>query len=76
MDITAFEMEQSAQKRLTIFFGDGHGNFTPQILANTGGHNQVAGDVTGDGDLDILNANHGWAGAAHPIELFLNQRLP
>ena len=75
-DIIGSEMEQSVQKRLSIFFSDGHGNFTPQILANTGGHNQVAGDVTGDGDLDILNANHGWAGAAHPIELFLNQRLP
>jgi hypothetical protein len=73
-DITAFEMEQSEQHRQSIFYSDGHGNFATQILAYTGGHNQVVGDVMGDGDLDILNANHGKAGAAHPIELWLNER--
>src|SRR5207248_7693931 len=58
-DIVAAEQEQSAQKRLTIFYGDGIGGFTPQILSTQGGHEQVLGDVTGHGDLDILNANHG-----------------
>jgi hypothetical protein len=29
--------------------------------------------VTGDGDLDILNENHGYFGAPTPIELFVNQ---
>jgi hypothetical protein len=74
IDIIGAEQEESAQKRLTIFYGDGRGNFTQQILSTSGGHSEVVGDVTGDGKLDILNANHGYDGAAHPIELYLNQR--
>ena len=76
MDIIGGEAEQAARKRLTIFYNDGLGNFTPQILSTSGGHAEVAGDVEGDGDLDILNANHGWTGYPHPIELYLNQRKP
>src|SRR5262249_11018871 len=37
-----------------------------------GGHNCKAGDVDGDGDIDLLSANHGWNGAPNPIELFRN----
>ena len=72
-DIVAGEQEQSAQKRLAIFYGDGAGNFSQQVLSTHGGHEQALGDVTGNGNLDILNANHGWSGYPHPIELYLNQ---
>jgi hypothetical protein len=74
MDIVAAEQEQSAQKRLTIFYGDGLGGFTPQILSTQGGHEQVLSDVENDSDLDILNANHGWTGFPHPIEIYINGR--
>jgi hypothetical protein len=73
-DIVAGEQEQSAQKRLTIFYGDGRGNFAQQVLSTNGGHEQALGDVTGNGNLDILNANHGWSGYPHPIELYVNGR--
>lgn len=29
-------------------------------------------DIDADGDLDLLNANHGACGAANPIELWRN----
>jgi len=72
-DIVAGEQEQSAQKRLTIFYGDGAGNFSQQVVSTNGGHEQALGDVTANGTLDILNADHGWTGYPHPIELYLNQ---
>ena len=75
-DIIAGEQEQAPYRRFTVFYSDGHGNFTQQILTNGSGHDQVVGDVTPDGDLDILNAGHGFTGALHPIELFLNRRKP
>jgi len=43
------------------------------VLQRSGGHNSVVADVDDDGDMDILNVNHGVYGAAHPIELFVNQ---
>ena len=43
-----------------------------EVLETTGGQNNVVGDVDGDGDLDILSVNHGYYGAPHPIELFVN----
>ena len=46
------------------------------MLATTGGHNIKVGDVDNDGDPDILNANHGFNGAANPVELWRNRRDP
>ena len=76
IDIIGAEQEQAPDRRITIFYGDGHGNFTQQILSNGSGHSEVVGDVTPDGDLDILNAGHGYFGGPHPIELYLNRRKP
>jgi hypothetical protein len=73
LDFVAAEQEQSANKRVTVFYNDGSGNFTQQVLETTGGQNQVLGDVDGDGDLDILTENHGYFGAANPLELWVNQ---
>jgi FG-GAP-like repeat len=61
-------------QRLAVFYGDGNGNFTQQILATTGGHNQALGDINGDGDLDILNSNHGYYGAPNPLEIWMQTR--
>ncbi|HZU90930.1 MAG TPA: VCBS repeat-containing protein, partial [Stellaceae bacterium] len=61
------------RQRVAVFYGDGQGNFTQQILATTGGHNQVLGDIDGNGDLDILSANHGYDGAPNPLEVWMNQ---
>jgi hypothetical protein len=60
-------------QRVAVFYNDGNGNFTQQILATTGGQNQVLGDIDHDGDLDILSANHGYYGAPNPLELWVNQ---
>jgi hypothetical protein len=59
--------------RIAVLYSDGSGNFTPQVLATTGGHNQVAADIDGDGSVDFFSANHGYFGAPNPIELFLNR---
>ena len=59
--------------RVAVLANDGTGRFTTQVLQWTGGQNQVAGDVDGDGDPDFVSANHGVYGAPNPIELFVNQ---
>jgi hypothetical protein len=60
-------------QRVAVFYNDGNGNFTQQVLATTGGQNQVVGDIEGDGDIDILSANHGFYGAPNPLEIWVNQ---
>jgi hypothetical protein len=57
---------------VAVFYNNGSGGFSEQVLEWTGGQNNVAMDVDGDGDRDILNVNHGFYGAPHPIELFIN----
>jgi hypothetical protein len=37
IDIIGAEQEQALDRRVTIFYGDGHGNFTQQILSNGSG---------------------------------------
>ena len=76
LDVIAAQQEQSLNRRLAIFYNDGHGNFTQQILSSGSGHSEVLGDTTGRGVLDILNAGHGWTGALHPVELYLSTRAP
>lgn len=82
LDLVVGEQEQSHDPaggpytfnndRVTVFYNNGSGGFTEQVLETTGGQNNVAMDVDGDGDKDILNVNHGFYGAPHPIELFIN----
>jgi Beta xylosidase C-terminal Concanavalin A-like domain/FG-GAP-like repeat len=74
VDVVVAEQEQAPFRRVAIFYNDGTGNFTQQILSSGSGHSEVVGDTNGGGALDILNAGHGFFGAPHPIELYLNPR--
>ncbi len=58
--------------KVGIYYDDGLGNLTFQLLETTGGQNVVSADIEGDGDLDFAFANHGVFGAPHPIELYVN----
>jgi hypothetical protein len=82
LDLVVGEQEQSHDPvggpytfnndRVSVFYNNGAAGFTEQVLEWTGGQNNVAVDVDGDGDRDILSVNHGYYGAPHPIELFVN----
>jgi hypothetical protein len=77
-DLAVAEQEQSDTDRIAVFYNlerDGS-SWGRQVLATTGGHNIKVGDVDNDGDFDILNANHGFLGAANPVELWRNRRDP
>lgn len=74
VDLFVAEQEQSPERRLLVFYGTPEGGWIRQSLATTGGHNPALGDVDKDGDLDVLNANHGFYGADNPLELWRNER--
>jgi hypothetical protein len=71
-DIIVAEQDQAPLRRVTVYYNDGHGVLTPEIIANAEGHNLCIGDVTGTGTLDILNSGHGYFDNAHPLQIFLN----
>lgn len=72
-DIAFAEQEQSATKRVGVWYGHGAGgSWSEQILETTGGHNLKAGIVGHDRLPSILTANHGYYGAANPLELWRN----
>ena len=83
-DLLLTEMEQSHDPlngpytfnndKIGVMYSDGTGSFTKQVLATTGGQNQVSADVDGDGDIDFFSANHGFYGAPNPVELYVNLR--
>jgi hypothetical protein len=43
------------------------------VLGTAGSHDIVVADMDGDGDLDIVGANHA---EVHPLELWENQQVP
>ena len=73
-DVAIAEMHQGADPdEVSVFFNRGGGkSWRKQLLSSDGSHDIVAGDLGGDGDLDIVGANH--AGASHPVELWQNER--
>jgi regulation of enolase protein 1 (concanavalin A-like superfamily) len=73
VDIVSAEQDQSVTHRLAVFYSDGQGHFNQQVLSYGGGHIVVIGDIQGSGRLDILNSAHGYYGAPHPIEIWLNR---
>ncbi|MEZ4361093.1 MAG: VCBS repeat-containing protein [Kofleriaceae bacterium] len=83
LDLILGEQEQShdpvggpysfTNDRIGVFYNDGTGRLTRQIVSRAGGQNQVARDLDGDSDLDLVVANHGVYGAPNPVELYLNR---
>lgn len=72
-DIVVAEQDQAPLQRVNIYYNDGEGNLTPQVIANATGHNVCLGNVIGNkGELDILNSGHGYYGGSHPLQIFLN----
>ena len=74
-DLVAGEQDQSPQRRIAVFYNDGGGSFTRDVVSTDGSHNVVVDDVDGDGDVDFLAGAHGWFGDPHPLQLYLNGRL-
>ena len=72
LDILAVEQDQSPLDRVVVFYNDGKGNLTEQVISNAKGHNDPIGDVLGNGSLDILNSGHGYFNDSHPLQIFLN----
>jgi hypothetical protein len=76
-DIAFAEQEQSATKRVGIYYNNGNASsWTLQVLATTGGHNIKAGMIGNDRLPSLLSANHGVFGAANPLELWRNAGYP
>ncbi|HVT28588.1 MAG TPA: VCBS repeat-containing protein [Lacipirellulaceae bacterium] len=72
LDLVVSEQDQSLFRRVSVFYNDGAGNFTQEIISNAEGHQTTIGDVQGTGEIDILNSGHGFFGDPHPLQLFLN----
>jgi hypothetical protein len=72
-DIAFAEQEQSASKRIGVYFSSqAASSWSLQVLAATGGHNLKAGVVGNDSHPSLLCANHGFYGAPNPLELWQN----
>ena len=73
LDIIVAEQDQSPLRRVSVYYDDGQGNLTFQVVSNAEGHNICVGNVMGNpGELDILNSGHGYYLDAHPLQIFLN----
>jgi hypothetical protein len=74
LDMVVAEQDQSPLRRVMVYYDDGKGNLTPEVLSNAEGHNIIVGNVTNNpaGELDILNCGHGYYLNPHPLQIFLN----
>jgi hypothetical protein len=71
LDLVSSEQDQSLLRRVAVFYNDGSGNFTEDIVSNGAGHQTTIGNVRGNGAIDILNSAHGYGGLVNPIPLVL-----
>jgi FG-GAP-like repeat/Beta xylosidase C-terminal Concanavalin A-like domain len=72
LDLVTSEQDQSTFRRVSVFYNDGLGNFTQEIVSNGAGHQTCVGDIRGGGAIDIFNSGHGFKGMIHPLQIFLN----
>jgi len=72
LDLVTAEQDQSIFRRVSVFYNDGFGNFTQQIISNAAGHQTCIGNIRGNGTLDIFNSGHGVKGMIHPLQILLN----
>ncbi|MBI4661409.1 MAG: VCBS repeat-containing protein [Verrucomicrobia bacterium] len=73
LDVVTAEMEQSPEKRVTVYYNRGRAlKWLLQVVGRSGSHNLRLADIGNDGDLDIIGANHGNYGGETPIEFWEN----
>ena len=72
-DVAIAEMHQGEDPdEVAVLLNLGGGKtWRKQVLSGDGSHELVAGDIDGDGDLDLVGANH--AGPKSPVELWRNE---
>ena len=73
LDIIVAEQDRAPLRRVSVYYNDGKGNLTFQVVSNAEGHNICVGNVLGNpGELDILNSGHGYYLDTHPLQIFFN----
>jgi hypothetical protein len=74
MDVAIAEMHQGADPdEVSVLLSRDRGKaWDKQVISTRGSHDIVVADIDGDGNPDIVGANH--AGDRHPLELWRNQR--
>lgn len=75
VDVAIAEMHQGADPdEVSVLLNGGKGEtWKKQVLAERGSHDIVVADLDGDGDLDIIGANHA---GIHPLEMWRNDSKP
>jgi hypothetical protein len=71
-DLVTAEQDQSPLRRVSVFYNDGLGNFTQEVISNAAGHQTQVGDIEGNGSTDILSSGHGFFGLIHPLQIFID----
>ncbi len=79
LDLVTAEMHQSSNPdEVSVYFNNDSGtSWTQQVIAEGGSHNVRAGDIGGDGDIDVFGAN--WNDSAPNsavVEMWVNQSSP
>jgi hypothetical protein len=75
-DVAASEMHQGQDPdEVVVFFNRAGGTaWDKQVLSTKGSHYIRAGDIGGDGDVDLIGAN--WSGPYQPVEMWENPSAP
>ena len=76
IDLAYAEMHQGEDPdEVAIMLNLGKGaEWRKQLLSNEGSHDIVVGDIGGDGDLDVVGANH--SGEKQALMLWANRSSP